>query len=143
MEDVAVSLDAGKGPIPLLEFLNTGNPGPARDRQINQTNTLFKLINDQKALAACIRSFPAFAISQDSLRTNKRPVLAIVGDLDPFKIYVDQTGKWMPNLKVVIIKGGDHNSTLYAPDFLRELKIFLDEHRESPVIPKTEKAKAA
>ena len=142
MEDVAASLEAGKGPIPLLQFLNQTEAGPEREQQIERINTFFKFANDQKALAVCIRSFPAFAITQEKLEKNERPTLAIVGDNDPFKPYVDRTGEIMGNVKVVIIKGGDHNGTPRIPAFLEELKAFLDSHRESPATSKP-KANAA
>jgi len=141
MEDVASSLDQGNGPIPLLEFLHPGE-GATKQQEIERINTVFKFANDQKALAACIRSFPQFAIEQSTLEKNERPTLCIIGDRDPFKPYADKTGEIMANVKVVIIPGGDHNGTPRKAEFLEQLKSFLDSHRESPATAKP-KANAA
>ncbi|MBX9652874.1 alpha/beta hydrolase [bacterium] len=141
MDDVASSLDQGNGPIPLLEFLHPGE-GETKQQEIERINTVFKFANDQKALAACIRSFPQFAIEKETLEKNERPTLCIIGDRDPFKPYADKTGEIMGNVKVVIIPGGDHNGTPRKAEFLQQLKTFLDSHRESPATAKP-KANAA
>jgi pimeloyl-ACP methyl ester carboxylesterase len=132
LSDVASSLDEGKGPLPLLRFLNSKNGVENVEEAIQGINTVLKITNDQKALAACARAFPQFQISKDQLAAIKTPTLVIVGDLDPFIDYVDAMKGTSPHMEIVAVQGGDHLTTIRSPIFLDRLKSFLDAHRQSP-----------
>ena len=90
------------------------------------------LSNDQKALAACIRAVSALAVTEEQLKFNKVPTLAIVGETDPLKVGVDDLKKVIPNLKVEVIKGADHGGALASPKFVDGINAFLKAHSTVP-----------
>jgi pimeloyl-ACP methyl ester carboxylesterase len=145
LDDVASNLEAGNGPLPLLKFLSSHMEPQAAENRAQGLNTVFKLTNNQKALAACARQFPQFAITKDTLAANQRPALAVIGENDPFKKNVDDMQKLMGNLQVIIVPGGDHMSTFMSPMFLKEVRTFLQKNRASPVnsAPKAAEKRAA
>jgi len=125
MKELAESLEAGKGIGPLIIRLTPeGTPKPT-DEQIAGINSMIMLTNDQKALAAVIRGMPEFAVTEENLKANKIPTLALIGALDPLKVGVDQMKPVMSNLKVVVIENADHMTAFTKPEFLGELKPFL------------------
>ena len=67
-------------------------------------------------------------ITREQLEHNKVPVLAIVGDEDPLKKGVDAMNGVMGNLKVVIVRGGDHMSTFRSPLFAQTIDSFIAAH---------------
>jgi pimeloyl-ACP methyl ester carboxylesterase len=138
LNDVASSLDEGKGPLPLLRYLNSKNGIKNVDEAIQGMNTVLRLTNDQKALAACARAFPDFQITKDQLAAITHPTMVIVGDLDPFAEYVDAMKGTTAHLEIITISGGDHLTTIRSPLFLEKIKGFLDSHRVSPAPPKQE-----
>jgi pimeloyl-ACP methyl ester carboxylesterase len=138
LDEIATSLEEGKGPIPLLRYLNSKNGIKNVDEAIQGMNTVLKITNDQKALAACARAFPQFQISKDQLAAITRPTMVIVGDLDPFFEYVEAMKGTTTHLEIVPVPGGDHLTTIRSPMFLLRLKGFLDAHRQSPAPPKKE-----
>jgi pimeloyl-ACP methyl ester carboxylesterase len=128
LDALAESLEAGKGIKPLLIFLTpTGKP-PLSEQQIDQMNKGVMAFNDQKALAAVVRSWKGLAISDAKLKANKVPTLALIGELDPLKKGVDTLETKLPNLHVVVIKGADHMDAFRNPQFMTELKTFLAAH---------------
>jgi pimeloyl-ACP methyl ester carboxylesterase len=127
MAPLVESLEAGKGITPLLVALNPkGKPLP--QQQIDQMNALMSSINDQKALAAVVRSWKGLMVTDEKLKANKVPTLALIGELDPLKVGVDALEGKLPNLKVVVIEGADHMDAMRNPKFVKELKAFLAEH---------------
>lgn len=137
LDDLAESLEKGKGISPLLIALTPPGQRPPSEEQLKFANQMLLLTNDQRALAALIRGMPAFAIPRESLEKNKLPVLALIGDRDPFKAGVDAMNGVMPHLKVVVIPGADHMQTFYSPLFVKSLHDFLSAHRLQPVSIRT------
>lgn len=88
--------------------------------------------NDSKALAACARAIPKLAVTEEQLQANQVPTLAIVGGNDLLKTSVDDLNKVMANLKVEVIAGTDHESTLRSPEFVGAVVDFLDAHAPKP-----------
>jgi pimeloyl-ACP methyl ester carboxylesterase len=128
MVPLADSLDAGKGLTPLIIALNPkGKPLPSA-QQIEQINKLLSSMNDQKALAAVVRSWKGLVVSNAKLKENKVPTLALIGDLDPLKKGVDELEGKLPNLKIVVIEGADHMDAPRNEKFIKELKAFLAAH---------------
>lgn len=136
LDDLADSLEKGKGIAPLLIALTPPGHEPPSEEDLKFANQMLLLTNDQKALAALIRGIPAFAISKETLEKNKVPTLALIGDLDPFKAGVDAMKGVMANLKIVVIPGADHMQTFYSPIFLKSLRAFLEAHRAQPAAVK-------
>jgi len=128
MNELATSLETGKGIGPLIVRLTPANIAKPTDDQIAGINGMLMLTNDQKALGAVIRGMIEFAVTADTLRANKVPTLALIGEVDPLKAGVDELAPVMSNLKVVVIEGADHMSAFTKPKFLGELKPFLAEH---------------
>jgi pimeloyl-ACP methyl ester carboxylesterase len=129
-EVLAESLEQGKGFGPLIEFLTPpGRPKPSEE-QVKLINAALSAANDTKALAAVIRGMPGLAVTDEQLKANKVPTLALIGEIDPLKKGVDDIKGRMANLRVVVIDGADHVSAFSSPEFIKELKDFLDKHRQ-------------
>jgi pimeloyl-ACP methyl ester carboxylesterase len=132
IEAVAKSLEEGNGIAPLMKALTPpGVPAPTEE-QVKSRNQMIMLANDPKALAACIRGMLNLQVTREQLVNNKVPVLAIVGDRDPLKKGVDAMEGVMSNLKVVIVKGGDHMSTFRSALFQQTINDFLAAHSRQP-----------
>ncbi len=126
---LADDLEHGKGMGRLITYLNPpGRPKPS-DAEIQFVNRLLMSFNDPQALAAVVRSWPDLKVSDDALKANRVPVLAIVGDIDPLKKGVDELKGRLSNLTVVVINNNaDHMTAFTRPDFLENLKTFLARH---------------
>lgn len=119
------SLEAGRGLGPLFDFLGQDlEPAVVSGMKANVPPAA-----DQAFMAACIRQFPEFAGPEEKLAANTRPVLAIIGDKDPFKAAVDRMDACMGNLDDVVIPVADHLTAFTDPRFARETRRFLDEQR--------------
>jgi pimeloyl-ACP methyl ester carboxylesterase len=131
LDKLTESLEAGKGILPLLVALNPpGQPLPSADK-LEATNKLFCGFNDQKALAAVVRSWPGLLVSDEKLKANKVPTLVLIGDQDPLKQGVDALNGRLSNYHVVVIKDADHMSAPRKEQFVKELKDFLGAHGAS------------
>jgi pimeloyl-ACP methyl ester carboxylesterase len=131
LNQLAESLDAGKGITPLIEVLTPpGKPKPS-DEQLAAINQMVLLMNDPKALAACIRGLEGVSVTESELKANKVPVLALIGGDDPLKLGVDEMSGVMPNLKIQIIDGADHMNAFSRPEFIDGLRAFLTAHSKA------------
>jgi len=128
MKTLADSLDAGKGIGPLINELTPTNRPKPTEQEIAGINQMLMLTNDQKALAAVIRGFTGFAVTEEKLKENKVPTLSLIGEIDPLKLGVDEMEKRMANLKVVVIEGADHMTAFTDPLFKSALRDFLAAH---------------
>ncbi len=129
--ELADSLDSGQGMGPLIRFLNPpGRPGPTPE-QLQQVNQMVMLLNNPKALAAVIRRWEELLVSEEKIRGNTRPVLALIGENDPLKAGVDAMVGIMPNLEVVVLPGADHMSAFGEAMFRDRLLAFLAAHSPS------------
>jgi pimeloyl-ACP methyl ester carboxylesterase len=128
-EALADSLEQGKGFGPLVEALTpAGRPRPTEE-QLQQINRRLEASNDTKALAAVIRGLKELAVAEDKLKANRVPTLALIGEIDPLKKGVDDLEGRLANFRAVVIDGADHMTAFARPEFIKELKGFLDEHR--------------
>jgi pimeloyl-ACP methyl ester carboxylesterase len=130
LTDLAESLEQDKGIGPLLVTLTPeGRPKPTDDElRMRVANKLFGLVNDQKALAAAARAMNQLAVTEQQLKENRVPTLALIGSTDPLKVTVDEMAAVMSNLTVTVIEDADHFTAFKRPEFVRELKGFLDAH---------------
>jgi pimeloyl-ACP methyl ester carboxylesterase len=134
-EVLAESLEQGKGFGPLIDALTpAGRPKPTEE-QVQLINQRLEAANDTKALAAVVRGFKNLAVSDDKLKANKVPTLALIGEIDPLKKGVDDLKDRLPNLKVVVLDGADHITAFMKPEFIKELKEFLDKHHQAGKAP--------
>jgi pimeloyl-ACP methyl ester carboxylesterase len=127
---LAESLEQGKGFGPLIEALApVGRPKPTEE-QVRKINAVLEAGNDTRALAAVLRGMKDLAVSDEKLKANQVPALALIGEVDPIKKGVDDLEGRMANLKVVVIEGAGHMTAFLRPEFTRELKEFLARHRQ-------------
>jgi pimeloyl-ACP methyl ester carboxylesterase len=135
-DELAKSLEDGKGFGPLIERLTpAGSPKPSPE-QMTMINDMLTKSNDVKALAAAVRGFKGLAIDPAKFENNQVPAMAIIGELDPLKKGVDALEGHAANLKIVVIKGANHMSAFTNPDFIKNLSEFLDEHSSKPKLKK-------
>ena len=128
-DSLAESLEQGKGLGMLIEGLTPpGRPKPTAD-EIKALNTLLTATNDEKALAAVVRSFKELGVSEEKQKSNRVPTLALVGANDPLKAGIDLLKERMPELKVIVIKDSDHMTAFTKPEFVEGLKEFLAAHK--------------
>jgi pimeloyl-ACP methyl ester carboxylesterase len=129
---LAESLDQGKGIGPLIEALTPpGRPKPPPE-QVQVINKLFTAgFNDTKALAAVVRGWKDLAVTDAELKANRVPVLALLGADDPFQKGVDALKGRLTDLQVVVIPQADHMTAFTRPEFQRALRAFLTRHAGS------------
>lgn len=132
LEAIAKSLEEGKGITPLMKALTPSGATPLTDEQLKARNQMIMLTNDPKALACCIRGMAKLTVPREQLEKNKVPTLAIIGEKDPLKRGVDALDGVMSNLKIVVVKGGDHMSTFRSSQFKSALDEFLKAHSHQP-----------
>jgi len=113
----------------LLAQVTEGEPPPTPE-QIETANKGFNSTQDPLALAAIIRNFVP-SPTKDQIRSNKIPVLALIGDKDRGKKDVDRLNGLMPNLKVVVIPNASHGTAPADPLFIKSLNDFLLENSSS------------
>lgn len=132
LDVLADSLDKGRGITPLLLALTPSGVPKRTTEQTQLTNRMFMLANDQKALASVARTMNRLAVTEQQLKGNRVPVLAIIGEIDPLKVGVDELEGVMPHLNVVVIDNADHLATFWSPKFVESLKTFLAAHPTGP-----------
>jgi pimeloyl-ACP methyl ester carboxylesterase len=138
VNELADSLEKGKGFAPLLRAITPPGYAKPTDEQLKFSNAMLLAFNDPKAMAACMRGFKEATelriidIAKD-LRKGNRPILAIVGDRDPFKPGVDELKKEVPDTELVVVKDGDHVSTVMSPEFVKCVLSFLGEYKREKV----------
>ncbi len=133
MTELADSLDSGNGIGPLIKHLTPANAPQPTDEQISAFNQMLMITNNPKALAACIRGIGGLAVTEEQLRANKVPTLALIGEDDPLKVGVDELEKVMANLKVQVIPATNHMTAFGNGKFTRDLKAFLASHSKVKV----------
>jgi pimeloyl-ACP methyl ester carboxylesterase len=132
IDQIAKSLEEGNGILPLMKALTPpGQPVPS-DEQLKTRNAMIMANNDPRALAACMRGMANLQTTKQQLEENKVPVLAIIGEKDPLKKGVDAMIGVFANVKVIVVKNGDHMSTFQSPKFKEALNEFLSEHSKHP-----------
>jgi len=125
---LAESLEQGKGVGPMIEFMiPEGRPKPTQE-QIDALNALIAARNDTLALAAVIRGMRELQVTEEQLRANKVPALAIIGEIDTLKPGVDEMSAVMANLEVVVVEGADHPGAIASPKFRESMLEFLARH---------------
>lgn len=114
---------------PLLAEVGVSQKGLGRI-QTRLVNSVFRHINDDRAVASVMECLPDLAVDEDQLRANTVPCLSIVGECDPLKSGVDAMNGVMANHSVLVIPGGDHYSTLWKNAFREGMRAFLKQHEQ-------------
>ncbi len=128
MDDLAESLETGKGIGPLIEALTPeGQPVPSEE-QMAMINQMLMATNDPLALAAVIHGMDDLEITEEQIRSIEVPVLALIGEIDPLRSTVDRLLEVQPDVEVVVLEGKDHMTAISDPalvDGMREFFIRL------------------
>jgi pimeloyl-ACP methyl ester carboxylesterase len=128
LDQLAKDLDEGKGIGRLMTALTPPGRAKMSEEQLGKFNKIWSLGNDQKALAAVVRSFKELAVPDEKLKSCTVPTLALIGSMDPLKKGVDDLPERLPGVKVVVIEGADHMTAVQYPLFISALKEFLASH---------------
>jgi pimeloyl-ACP methyl ester carboxylesterase len=142
MDALAKSLEEGKGAGPLFEALTPADKPRPTEEQIKQFNTFFLAFNDAKALAAVVRGWNGLIVTEDELKANRVPTLALIGADDPLKKGVDALEGTMKNMRTVVIPEADHITAFARPEFIDALRAFLTKHRAGGAPDKEQKPSA-
>lgn len=129
MNALADSLEQGKGIGPLIMALNPAGEDPPTEEEIAATNQMLMATNDPLALAAVIRGFAQNRqVTEAELRSNRVPLLAVVGEVDPIKASVDAMDGVASHLQIVVLPGMNHLSAVADPGLAQAMREFLAEH---------------
>jgi pimeloyl-ACP methyl ester carboxylesterase len=128
----ADSLEKGEGLGMLLRSLTPEGEEEPSEEEIAEYERARFAHQDPKALAAVVRSYDSFTVSETDLRQNTVPTLSIIGEKDPLKKGVDAMEGVMSNLEIVVIEGANHVTAVSSPIFLDSLLRFLEKHRQTP-----------
>ncbi len=124
---LADELDAGRGYGMLSERLTPIGREVSRRNRLRMSVGLW-LINDNKAIAALLRSMPALVVEEAALRQNEVPALALVGDRDPLRPFTEKMAEITANMTLTIVPDADHMSTLRRTEAIDAIKAHLQRH---------------
>lgn len=120
----AAMLDAADFHTMVRDVIPDGSPA-----EVEQWATLLAERNDHQALAAVVRAGASWPVlSENELRANETPALAIVGDRDFLGSQVTLMGAVMSHLEMIVLPGASHGTTLSRPEFVTALVGFLRMH---------------
>ena len=131
--EVADSLEKGDGLGPLLIALTPKNQPKPTAQAIKFINNAVFSFNDPKALAAVARGAVGDEISETQVEAIKAPALSIIGADDPLRADVERLKTLLPAARVVVIDKANHMTAYARPEFIAELRKFLNDHRQPPV----------
>ena len=114
------------------ESVDLGDDGVVTAEEIAAANERLLAMNDPLALAAVIRGGATNEpITEERLRANRVPTLAVVGEIDPVKTSVDAMVGVMENLEVKVLPGKDHLTAVADPALAEAMRAFLLAHADS------------
>ena len=125
--ELAESIEQGKGMGALIAALTPVGAPPRSAEQVENISKMKLFLNDPLALSALFRNFVP-SPTRDQIVSNKIPVLALIGELDPMKDSVDRLVNLMPNFKTIVIPGAGHGDAQRDPLFIENIMAFLAEH---------------
>lgn len=128
MDELADSLERGDGLGPLIRRLTPAGRTPPSDEQMKALSQIVLMTNDAKALAAVVRGMKGLYVTEEQVRANSVPTLALIGEIDPLKEGVDALVGLMPQLEVVVIADADHMTAFGRAEFIDALEKFLAAH---------------
>ena len=80
---------------------------------------------DPIAMRSIAQATAELVVSEDELRSNEVPVLAVYGEHDEFRADIDALVDVLANTKVTGIPGRTHLATIQDPAFVRAIHEFL------------------
>lgn len=132
MRELADSLEHGHGLRPFLMVM-IADKRKLTPAFIQQVDDVVLSANDPKALAAVVRGTmlpdEGLQLTDAQIAGITPPSLALIGAEDPVRSGVDDLQKLHPSTRVVVIAHSDHMNAWQKPEFLLELRRFLEAHR--------------
>ena len=136
-QELADNLDRGEGYGILSERL-TPIGRKVRWHHRFLMNLGLSVMNDEKAIAALLRSMPELVVPEEALRKNTIPALAVVGQRDPLRVFAEEMASITPSMQLVITPEADHMSALDKPVTMEAIEAFLRENsrgKETEALP--------
>ncbi len=121
---IADSLERGDGFMPLYDAIY---PDWSEEDRVARSEKAVAALPDVQARVALFRGW-SFGVTEESLRENTVPTLAIIGSIDPLKTGVDALDGVMPHLETVVIEGAGHLAAIQHPEYIASLLTFLSKH---------------
>jgi pimeloyl-ACP methyl ester carboxylesterase len=134
---IAEGLEAGKGLGPLFTALTPEGEDPPSADEIEMINAVMMSSNDPKALAAVARGMGKLTVTEESLKSNEVPTLALCGTKDPLIEGVYALDGVMANLDIIPIYGADHMNAMGMPQFITTLEAWLATHSREAAMAET------
>lgn len=94
-----------------------GEPSPEMRAALNA--------NDPRTLVAVLRSMPELAVAEETVRSSRVPVLAVIGGDDMFRPEAEALVEVKPNAEIEILPGRNHATALQDPGLLEAIRSFL------------------
>jgi pimeloyl-ACP methyl ester carboxylesterase len=130
LDDIAQALEKDQSLEPLIVSLTPEGSPPPNKQQIQQLNTmLLSLGNDPRALAAVARGMRQLTVTEEEFKRCQTPLQFVVGTKDPLGVGLTEAKALRPDVKVVLIEGGNHMDTFQKPEFLKSVQEFIAAHR--------------
>ena len=122
------SLETG---MPLSEAMIANRPAGTPEPPAQQREMMRQMdaMQDSKALAAQRRGNVGLQITDEPLKKNKVPALVVCGSANAPERF-NETMKNFANARLAIIEGAGHGSVPDNPAFLRDVREFLEQHRQ-------------
>jgi pimeloyl-ACP methyl ester carboxylesterase len=111
---------------PLSEYLGGGREAPSL-LHAGSVHLMTGYFNDPYALAAMLGSLPQLTVTEAELRAIRGPVLAIVGQHDPFRTGAAALCGRLGDFRMVVVDGTDHVRLAFKDETIASLQQFLDE----------------
>ncbi|MEA3364722.1 MAG: alpha/beta hydrolase [Candidatus Hydrogenedentes bacterium] len=124
LKKLGVVLDEEANLILLLERLQPPDEGHSEARLLT-VNFAMSSLNDLTALGALLESADDLMITREEVQHIRVPVLAIVGERDPFKKFAEDMKNALSGTELVVLEDGDHFTTITKPEFTATLEAFL------------------
>jgi pimeloyl-ACP methyl ester carboxylesterase len=131
-EELARSLENGKGIRPLILRLAPPNGPKPSEEEIEQLNKLRMATNDALALAAVTRGNREQVVNVHDVKALKMPILAMVGADDPLIAGVRAFKGVLPAVQLVVVEGATHSGARGLParaEFAGGVRDFIAAHR--------------
>jgi pimeloyl-ACP methyl ester carboxylesterase len=123
------SLEKGEGMgCLIIALIPEGQPKPTLEQAAAFSAAHLKG-KDQMALAAVLRGFPRMTVTEAELKANKVPLQFVYGDREVgFIKDIVAASNNVLKANEVVVKNGDHGSTLITPEFRKAVQDFLKEN---------------
>lgn len=122
--ELVKSLDSGKGYAPLINALEPDRKEPPFWK-LKIIDFGLNMLSEPQAMANVMKQFPEMEVTEEQLKNNQVPILAIVGTNDPLKVGTVAMEKYLNNARYVYLEGKDHATAIMGPKFYKPVLEFL------------------